>query len=207
MFDPIFFLRIPAILLALTLHELAHAYVALFLGDRTAQMEGRITLNPMSHLDVFGTLMLLFGPFGWAKPVPVNPVNFSNPQKDMAIVAAAGPLANIVLAALAGLFFRFGLANMSQSFANFLYILFQINIGLAVFNLLPIYPLDGSRVLIAFLSRQQTDRYLQAMTVVPQIFLGMIVIGWILNIPILGYILSPIFTPVFKFARTVFIGS
>ncbi len=207
MFDPIFFLRIPAILLALTIHELAHAYVALYLGDRTAQLEGRITLNPLSHLDVFGTLMLLFGPFGWAKPVPVNPVNFANPQKDMAFVAAAGPLANIALAALAGLFFRFGLANMSQSFANFLYILFYINIGLAVFNLLPIYPLDGSRVLIAFLNRHQTDRYLQAMTVVPQIFLGMIVIGWILNKPILGYILNPIFKPVLKFAHTLFIGS
>jgi Zn-dependent protease len=207
MFDPIFFVRIPAILLALTIHELAHAYAALYLGDHTAQSEGRITLNPISHLDVFGTLMLLFGPFGWAKPVPVNPANFSNPQKDMAFVAAAGPLANIALAALAGLFFRLGLANTSQAFASFLFILFYINIGLAVFNLLPIYPLDGSRVLIAFLNRHQADRYLQAMTVVPQIFLGTIVIGWILNIPILGYILNPIFTPVLNLARALFIGS
>jgi len=207
MFDPIFFLRIPAILLALTIHELAHAYVALYLGDRTAQQEGRITLNPLSHLDVFGTLMLFFGPFGWAKPVPVNPYNFANPKKDMAFVAAAGPLANFALAALAGLSFRIGLAYTNQALANFTFILFQINIGLAVFNLLPIYPLDGSRVLVAFLNRHQTDRYLQAMTVVPKLFLAMIVIGWILNVPILGYILSPLFTPVFRFARAIFIGS
>ncbi len=206
MFDPIFFLRIPAILLALTIHELAHAYVALHFGDNTAQAEGRITLNPISHLDLFGTLMLLFGPFGWAKPVPVNAYNFSNPQKDMAFVAVAGPLANIALAVLTGLLFRFGLAGMNEALFGFLFILLQINIGLALFNLLPIYPLDGSRVLVAFLSPAQTERYIQAMRVVPQIFLGVIVIGWITNKPILSYILGPIFIPVFNFATKVFIG-
>ena len=150
--------------------------------------------------------MLLFGPFGWAKPVPVNPLNFSRPVEGMALVAGAGPLSNIVLAAAAGLLFRFGFVEMNTTFSAFLYIFFILNIGVAVFNLLPVYPLDGSRILLAFLSGSQRARYVQAMRVVPKIFLGMIVAEWILNIPVLSYLLNPIFVPVFKLAQTIFIG-
>ena len=198
-------IRVPAILIALTVHELAHGLIAKALGDPTAEKAGRLTLNPISHLDLFGTLMLLFGPFGWAKPVPVNPIYFSDPKRGMAYVAAAGPMSNIVLAAFIGLFFRFGIVSPNSIAAVFLYISFMINIGLAVFNLLPIYPLDGSRILMAFLRGDQVQKYLKAMTVVPQIFLGMIVAEWLLNIPILSYLLNPIFIPVFKLARALFI--
>jgi Zn-dependent protease len=204
-FVSLMILRVPAILIALTIHELSHGLVARALGDHTAERAGRLTLNPISHLDLFGTLMLLFGPFGWAKPVPVNPILFSDPKKGMAYVAAAGPLSNIMLAAVTGLFFRFGFVTAHSIAGVFLYILFMINIGLAVFNLLPIYPLDGSRILMAFLKRSQVQKYLKAMTVVPQIFLGMIVAEWLLDIPILSYLLNPIFMPVFQLAKALFI--
>ena len=200
-------IRIPAILIALTVHELAHGYVARILGDNTAERQGRLTLNPIAHLDPFGALMLLFGPFGWAKPVPVNPLNFSHPIEGMAVVAAAGPLSNVTLAAFTGLFFRSGIAESNSILAAFLYILFMINIGLAVFNLLPVYPLDGSRIVMAFLKGDLRDGYMKAMKIVPKIFLGMIVAEWVLNIPVLSYILNPIFIPVFKLAKLVFIGS
>ena len=199
-------IRVPAILIALTVHELSHGYVAKLLGDNTAERNGRLTLNPLAHLDLFGALMLLFGPFGWAKPVPVNPLNFRRPVEGMAIVAGAGPLSNIVLAACAGLMLRFGIADVSSMAAVFLYILFMINIGIAVFNLLPVYPLDGSRIFMAFIKGEQRIRYIRIMNVVPKIFLGMILVEWVLNIPLLSYILNPIFNPAFRLAKAVFIG-
>lgn len=201
-----FLVRVPAVLLALTVHELAHGMAAKMMGDRTAEYQGRLTLNPLSHLDLLGTLMLFFGPFGWAKPVPVNPMNFKNPLRGMALVAAAGPLSNITLAAIAGLFFRLDLVLPNTLSALFLSIFFMINIGLAVFNLLPIFPLDGSRILMAFLSKNQLQFYMRAMKVVPQAFLLMIVLEWVLNKPILSLILMPVFNPIFKAATLLFIG-
>jgi Zn-dependent protease len=201
-----FLVRVPAVLLALTVHELAHGMAAKMMGDRTAEYQGRLTLNPLSHLDLLGTLMLFFGPFGWAKPVPVNPMNFKNPLRGMALVAAAGPLSNITLAAIAGLFFRLDLVLPNTLSALFLSIFFMINIGLAVFNLLPIFPLDGSRILMAFLSKNQLQSYMRAMKVVPQAFLLMIVLEWVLNKPILSLILMPVFNPIFKAATLLFIG-
>jgi Zn-dependent protease len=201
-----FLVRVPAVLLALTVHELAHGMAAKMMGDRTAEYQGRLTLNPLSHLDLLGTLMLFFGPFGWAKPVPVNPMNFKNPLRGMALVAAAGPLSNITLAAIAGLFFRLDLVLPNTLSALFLSIFFMINIGLAVFNLLPIFPLDGSRILMAFLSKNQLQSYMGAMKVVPQTFLLMIVLEWVLNKPILSLILMPVFNPIFKAATLLFIG-
>ncbi len=125
----------------------------------------------------------------------------------MAFVAVAGPLTNIILAAVTGLFFRFGIVEMNSMFAAFLYILFMINIGIAVFNLLPVYPLDGSRILLAFLKGDKRVHYVKAMRVVPKIFLGMIVAEWILNIPIISYILNPIFIPAFNLAKAIFMGN
>ncbi len=204
--DPLSLLiRAPAILLALTVHELSHGLAAKLLGDPTAEQQGRLTLNPLAHLDFLGTMMLFFGPFGWAKPVPVNPLRFTNPRQGMALVAVAGPLSNICLAGLTGLLFKLDLVGSNQYIVAFFWVLFMINIGLAVFNLLPVYPLDGSRVLMAFLNRAQLEKYLHAMKYVPMLFLLAIVAEYVFKKPILGAILSPIFTPAFKLAKHLFL--
>lgn len=151
-------LRLPIIFLAITVHECAHGYVAYLLGDRTAKMYGRLSLNPMRHMDLMGALcMLLFG-FGWAKPVPVNPQYFKNPKGGMSLVGLAGPLSNffmaLVFSVLYGLLFRFFGTSTSfvfEFFENLFAVGIMLNIGLGIFNLIPFPPLDGSKILAFFL--------------------------------------------------------
>lgn len=158
-------LRIPALLLAFSVHECAHGYVAMKLGDPTARNLGRLTLNPLKHLDPFGTIcMVLFG-FGWAKPVPINARYFKKPRRDMALTAVAGPLSNLILAFLGVFIYCFALYAATDLIPpsseymikvwtltlNFLSIFIVLNVSLAVFNLLPVPPLDGSRFFYVFL--------------------------------------------------------
>ena len=148
-------LTLPAVLWAITFHEFCHGYVAKLVGDPTAERQGRLTLNPMAHFDLMGTLLLLFVGFGWAKPVPINTRYFRHPQRDIILVSLAGAAGNVLTAFVCVLFLRFfgsawvGLTGR----AGFLVILrmISINMGLAAFNLIPIPPLDGSKVLYAFL--------------------------------------------------------
>ena len=165
---PLFLLRIPVVLLALTVHECAHARAAEKLVDGTARAFGRITLNPLKHLDPIGALMLLLCGFGWAKPVPINSRNFKKPRSGMALTALAGPLSNLLLGFLGCalykvlllIFTRCGFisgnmiltsssfsASLIQYSVSFAVLFYSINISLAIFNLLPIPPLDGSRLL------------------------------------------------------------
>lgn len=147
----LFLARMFVIFCTLPVHEYAHALVADKLGDKTARLSGRLTLNPMAHIDILGAVMILFVGFGYAKPVPVNPRNFKNPKKGMALTALAGPFANILMAIifmfLANVFSLFGNSIFVQAFYIFFTFAASINVGLAVFNLIPIPPLDGSRVL------------------------------------------------------------
>lgn len=157
---PIYLMRIPVILIALTVHESAHGWMASKMGDQTARNFGRITLNPLKHLDPIGAICMLILGFGWAKPVPVNARNFDNPRKGMALTALAGPVSNILLSFIgvllyslfAALFNALGVYNTAASiWLTFLRVFFTLNIYLAVFNMIPIPPFDGSRVLFVFL--------------------------------------------------------
>lgn len=143
---------ISAIVLALTVHEFAHALVGKLLGDDTAERYGRLTLNPLAHLDVFGFLALLFFGFGWAKPVPYDPRNLGSSRGDGLKIALAGPLTNLALAAIAGGVFRVlafsDVLSPSSVLWPFLLFFVLINLFLAIFNLLPIPPLDGSKILL-----------------------------------------------------------
>ncbi|HXX40495.1 MAG TPA: site-2 protease family protein [bacterium] len=152
-------LMLGAVVVAATCHEFAHAYVADRLGDPTARLLGRLSLNPLKHLDLLGTLFFVLFGFGWAKPVPVNPANFQNPRQGMLQVAIAGPLANVTVAFLLGVLGRMVVPAGSSLLLETLALVAWINVILAVFNLIPIPPLDGSRILEAVLPSQHAYAY------------------------------------------------
>tara|TARA_Y100001980_G_scaffold29712_1_gene9402 strand:- start:144 stop:773 length:630 start_codon:yes stop_codon:yes gene_type:complete len=181
---------IPVLLFSLCFHEFSHAYAAFKLGDNTSERLGRLNLSPLSHLDPWGTLMLLFVGFGWAKPVPVNPFNLKNPKKDMMIIAAAGPFSNLLLAFIASMILRFVNLDFIQSNNNVFFIFIFINITLAIFNLIPIRPLDGSQILSGFLP-QNNNLVNTIEHYGPNILIGLILFGIVTNIPIIFTIMSP----------------
>ena len=173
----------PLLLVSLVLHELAHGWVAWKLGDPTAKLHGRLTLNPLKHLDTWGTVMLavtFLGSggrffFGWAKPVPISPWHFKDPQRGMMLVGAAGPLTNYLLAIVAA-----GLIWLTYTWSPWLeqtlFILFALNVILGTINLIPIPPLDGSRVLGGFLPREAYARWVTYDRYGNYVFLGLFVV-------------------------------
>jgi len=151
---------IPA-LICITLHELSHGFVAYLMGDTTAKDAGRLTLNPIRHIDIFGLLMMIVFRFGWAKPVPVDMRRFKNPKTGMAICAAAGPLSNLILTCVLLLVYGFVYIPLAEAGTQWAGILLEtisitayLSLTLAIFNILPISPLDGSKVLFAFLKKE-----------------------------------------------------
>ncbi len=177
------------VLLALICHEVAHGFVAYKLGDPTAKQEGRLTLNPAAHLDPIGFLMLLFVGFGWAKPVPVNPRRLKKPRRDMALVSFAGPAANLLLALLSGLLcslmMHLGILPLYNPEAvsplsvlcYAMWIFMILNVGLALFNLIPLPPLDGSNILVSFLPPNKAAKYLQIRLYMRYILLGIVLLN------------------------------
>jgi len=200
------FLLAPGALLAISLHEASHGYAANRLGDDTAKMLGRLTLNPLKHIDLVGTVIVptvlyIFGGmmFGWAKPVPVNMMNLRNPKRDMALVAAAGPAANLAIALLAS-FLLYGMVpllkviepggQMLQTvivpLVVICYFAVQFNLFLMVFNLLPIPPLDGGRILVGLLP----DRQARAVAAIEPY--GMFIVIGLLMLGVVSFLVFPI---------------
>jgi len=189
----------PPILLALTFHEFMHGWVAYRLGDPTAKLAGRLSMNPLVHLDPIGTIMIFLVRFGWAKPVPVNPRYFSQPKRDMLLVSVAGPAANMLLALLSGLLlrsiyagnFNFLPVNILKPVYNMVNFSLQINLALAIFNLLPVPPLDGSKILYGLLPYRYEYVYQYLERYGPFVLMGLIMFGMITRISILGAFIYP----------------
>ena len=189
----------PPILLALTFHEFAHAYVANRFGDDTAKLSGRLTMNPLAHLDPLGTIMIFLVHFGWAKPVPVNLNNLKNPKQGMLWISAAGPLSNILLALISGLLLRFFSAmnvsmqpnSITETFIIMVVWSLRINLALAIFNILPIAPLDGSKILYGLLP----DRFGRHIHLLerygPLLLIGLIISSYVTGVSILGQMIWP----------------
>ena len=183
----LFLARLFVVFCTLPVHEYAHAFVADKLGDKTARLSGRLTLNPMAHIDILGAIMILFVGFGYAKPVPVNPRNFKNPKKGMALTALSGPFSNILMAVvfmfLSNVLSLFGSSLFVQAFYVFFSFAASINIGLAVFNLIPIPPLDGSRVLELLIPDRYYYKFAQYERYIVIVIFGLIVFG-VLDAPL-----------------------
>jgi len=149
---------LPGVIIGLTVHEYCHALCAFKLGDNTAYEQGRLTLNPIKHIDIIGFIFIIFAGFGWAKPVQFNPENLRNLRRDKALIAAAGPLSNLVIGIVLGFIVKL-LVSGYENFSPFMYNLFHItyyaasiNFGLFIFNLIPIPPLDGSHIVFSGLN-------------------------------------------------------
>ena len=197
-------LSAPGVLIAITFHEFAHGYVAYKLGDDTAKMQGRLSLNPLHHLDPIGTLMLLVAGFGWGKPVEVNPRNYTRKmsmEKGEAIVSAAGPLMNFVLAIIFTLIYcaiyKFASATFLTSTVGWVILLLvsstiSINIGLGVFNLIPLPPLDGSKIIMPFLPYKAKEFFVNN----EQIFYIIFILIWITGFA--GTLITPVISGISK---------
>lgn len=197
-------ITIPAILYALTIHEYFHGWTANKFGDPTARLQGRLTLNPLAHIDILGALCFVFANFGWGKPVPINPYNFKNPRRDNVLVSFAGPASNFVSAFLFGVIFQllrnatFIPLNVSTNLFNLLLSGIMMNLSLAIFNMIPLFPLDGSHILEGLLPSAMARKYKEIERYSPFILLGLIIMGNYGGISIFSMVLGP---PIHYFLR------
>ena len=183
-----FLISAGVIMISLTVHEYAHGYAAYKLGDSTAKADGRLSLNPLRHLDPFGALMMLLIGFGYAKPVPVVTRNFRKPRRDFAIVSFCGPLSNFVLTFVSAFFFvllykvcpyEFLAGNIGGAILTIFYYMILMNLGLGLFNLIPLPPLDGSNIVMCMLPPNLAVRYAKIRNYAQYILLGIILLSWL----------------------------
>lgn len=180
--------RLICVLFLLPIHECAHAFASSLLGDKTAQYQGRLSLNPLRHLDIMGALCLLLGGFGWAKPVSINPYNFKNKKVGMALSAFAGPLSNFLVSflmlAIIRVIFLFPITNdFTIQIIDVLAMIAQISIGLGVFNMIPLPPLDGSRIFLLFLPERYYFKIMQYEQYI-SIALMVLIVSGALDVPL-----------------------
>ena len=189
----LFVLAAGGLIIALTIHEFAHAFIADKLGDPTPTYQGRVTLNPLAHLDPLGTLAILVVGFGWGKPVQFDPFNLKDPKRDTALIALAGPASNILLAIALAVVYHFLPSStfFLGIFAPVLQYIISINVMLAIFNLVPVYPLDGSKIFQALLPAENALAYEQFMQRYGSIVLLMLIVPWSGSSPVHALI-SPI---------------
>jgi len=195
---------IPVLLFSLTIHEYSHGKVAYILGDDTAKRLGRLSLNPLRHIDPIGVLFFIFVHIGWSKPVPVDWRNFQNPRKDMMYVSLAGPLANIILAALCSFFVR--IVSPQEFPVLFLWLCLGIfvNVALAVFNMLPIFPLDGASVLKGLVSQPLAEKLSRCDRYGFFLLIGILLLDNLAHTGILNYILYPVWIVIELMTQEVF---
>lgn len=182
-------LRIPVLLFAITIHEYAHGKAAFSLGDPTAKAMGRLTRNPLKHIDPLGAVCLFLFNFGWAKPVPVNPRYFKNPRSDIILMSLSGPLANFAAAFLAGLFIRYFFMPWDVYQKLLVYTLIM-NLGLGIFNLFPIPPLDGAHVLENLLPPRAADQFRKAARYGPVLLLMVVMLDNFAQTGILSFLIT-----------------
>jgi len=192
-----FIFFIASLLLAIDVHEFAHAWMADKLGDPTPRLNNRLTLNPLAHLDPLGTLALLITRFGWGKPVPVDGYNLKDPRRDSALISLAGPASNLILAGLLSLIFK--TLPLSHLLLSFLQIVIILNVNLAIFNLLPVPPLDGAKILIGLLPFQTASRIEEGLKEYGLILLIFLLFPLAGQAPLASRVISPVIETILNF--------
>ncbi|MFA5749854.1 MAG: site-2 protease family protein [Candidatus Shapirobacteria bacterium] len=194
-------ISIVCLIIAITIHEFSHALIADRLGDPTPRSQGRLTLNPLKHLDLIGTIMLFLVHFGWGKPVQIDPYNLKNPKRDEILISVAGPASNLLLATILSIIIRFIPLNILIIFL--LSSIIQLNVLLAIFNLIPIPPLDGSKILLNLLPNNISEQWQEAFNQY-----GFILLIIFLFLPIINgaTLISTILTPIMEFILNFLLG-
>jgi len=205
-----YILLAPALIFALTFHEYAHAWMANRLGDPTAKYLGRLSFNPLVHLDLYGLLVLVMSGFrfGWAKPVPFNPLNLRHPKRDIPLIAAAGPAINVLIAIFSFAALRLAGATEMGDFREGIFMLLTyfiyINLSLAFFNLIPVPPLDGSKILYGFLPPSKEYIYYNLERMGPILLLGLILLNAFTPLKIISFLVGPLVTFAVRLLSAIF---